>query len=82
MNEEYEWKKVTKWKDKAEDIIARDTVIIMYGGIIDGIRSKGFEIAFYNGIKDEWFSPANKSIQGYKPSGTIKCEATIEYCED
>lgn len=82
MNEEYEWKKVTKWKDSEEDSVVRDTIITRYGGRLLGVRSPDFRIVFYNGFKDEWFSSARKPGSNSFLPGTIKCEATIKFCQD
>lgn len=82
MNEEYEWKETVKWKDNEADSLERDTIITRYGGRIGGVRSKDFDMVFYNGIKDNWFAVGNKPIPNENVHGTIKCEATIKYCDD
>jgi hypothetical protein len=82
MNEEYEWKHETKWKDHKEDSILRDTVIIRYGGVIPAIRTKDFDFVHYNGIKDRWFTVGGQLIPDENLHTTIKCEFTIKYCED
>ena len=82
MNEEYEWKEATKWKDSIEDSVGRDTVIIRYGGRVDGLYSSNFTLAFYNGNTNKWIAASKKPIPNNDIHGTIKCEATIKYCED
>jgi hypothetical protein len=81
MNETYEWKYITCWKGKA-DSIGRDTVITGYGGRIDGVCTKDFDLVFYNSIANTWFAPAKQPIPDATVHGSIKCAATIKYCQE
>jgi hypothetical protein len=63
--------------------IPKDSTITVtcYGGSIDAIYTKDFELAGYNPIKNNWFLLSTKT--GEKElHGSIKCEAVLKYCED
>ncbi|MGH2552199.1 MAG: hypothetical protein ACRDEB_00690, partial [Chitinophagaceae bacterium] len=81
MNEAYEWKQLFWHKDSAGTTII-DSVRYRYGGIIQGLHSKDFDLVWYNGIKDEWISIEQQSIPNESFHSSIKCEATIKYCDD
>ena len=79
-NEDYAWTETTHWIDSASHI-SKDSVFERYGGRIDGIYTRNFELADFNPIKNKWY------LWSYKPGkndihGSIKCEAVLKYCED
>ena len=77
-NEASEWSHKTKWRNSEKDSISRDTILIKYGGLIVGERSKGFELASYHGIRGSWtFLPPPT---GSDLPATIRCSATVQYC--
>ena len=81
MNEEFQWKLATQWRD--DDSVLRDTTIIRYGGVLQGIFARDFNLVFYNGLKDSWFTPSRHPGGNYDTlKATIKCEATIRYCDE
>lgn len=82
FNEEYEWKFVGKLAKGQGELAGRDTTILLYGGTLGGVYAKDFDIAFYDAIKDRWSIASNLPVTNNNLHGTIKCEATIKYCED
>jgi hypothetical protein len=80
MNEEYEWQGTLKWKD-GEEGVERDSIFTRYGANIVGLFCKNSELAFYDGIKDNWFSSIRPIVLSTSFYNTIKFEAAIKYCE-
>ena len=80
MSPEYEWQQKTKWKMNENDE-GRDTIVTNYGGSIEGLYCKGFDMVFYNSLKDVWFTPSRQPVPSDKLHGTIKCDAIFKYCE-
>lgn len=81
MNEEYEWKQLS-WHKDSTGTTKIDSVIYRYGGLITGVRSKDFDLVWYNGIKDEWVSLGSLPIPNGNVHSSIKCEATFKFCDD
>lgn len=82
FNEEYEWEFAIKIPKGQGEPVGRDTTVLVYGAMIDGVYAKDFDIAFYDAIKDSWRIAPYQPIANNNLHGTIKCEATIKYCED
>ena len=80
MNEEYAWTEIVKWKDSTHQI-SKDTIFKRYGGRIDGVYTRNFDLAWFNPIKNKWFLFSKKSREN-DLHGSIKCEAVLKYCVD
>ena len=58
-----------------------DSIFMKYGGLIDGVFSRDFTLAFYNYQTDNWSFPLNKNkATVFEIHGTIKFSATLTYC--
>ena len=81
MNEEYAWTEIVKWKDSTHQI-SKDTTFKRYGGRIDGVYTRNFDLAGFNPIKNKWYSWTRKLNGNNDLHGSIKCEAVLRYCPD
>jgi len=81
MNEEYAWTEIVKWKDSTHQI-SKDTIFKRYGGRIDGIYTRNFDLAWFNPIKNKWNSWTRELNGNNDLHGSIKCEAVLKYCDD
>jgi len=75
-NEDYAWNHTVKMKGSI-----KDTTVKCYGGIIEGVYSRDFEIASFNPIKNRWVLVSKKNEEN-DLHWSIKCEAILKYCED
>ena len=75
MNNAYAW----PLKVKRQNL--NDTVVTGYGGNIEGVITKDFELAGFNPIKNYWYL-LSKSTEENKLHSSIKCVAVLKYCED
>lgn len=81
MNEAYEWKQSFWHKDSTGTKII-DSIVYRYGALIQGLRSKDFELVWYNGIKNEWLILEQRPTSSDIFHNSLKCEATIKYCDN
>ncbi len=70
MDEKYSWNWKTKWGCPS----CVDTVIKMYGGILEGAYNTGYKSLIYNFFTNEWIKQ--------KPTQCIKFEAVLKYCKN
>ena len=81
MNEEYAWTEIVKWEDSTHQI-SKDTIFKYYGGMIDGVYTRNFDLAGFNPIKNKWNSWTRKFYDDNDFHASIKCEAVLKYCAD
>lgn len=80
MNEDYAWNETIHWKDTTFHT-SKDSVVEKFGGRIDGVYTRDFELATFNPIKNKWFIWASSNKYKNDFHGSVKCEAVLKYCE-
>ncbi len=72
-NEDYAWTQPIKMNGSTND-----TIIKCYGGMIEGLYSRDFELVIFNPIKNHW----SLFYREDELHCSLKCEAVLKYCEE
>lgn len=78
LNDKYQWP--MRYVDKKNGI---DSIYMQHGGLIDGVYSKDFMLAFYNYESNSWFFAMHRDKSTLlEVHGTIKFSAEITSCKE